>query len=1000
MATLLTSVGTALAENLVETGIDMVTDKVSGLIMGNDEESNREVDKVAPVQSEPLVQKEQVTTFRDDNLISAFQPMGQPSTVSNYITKTEVNNLASLLARPQIVATGEADSTLSQLPLTPGVQQDVVNLAFTRLDFPDALFGVPLVRDKLNFFSFFKASICVKAVFNAPPFVQGKVLAVARPYYRDTDLDFARTSASGLTGYPHVEVDLSSGNSGQLKLPFVAPFHAWDLVNYSATDTTMFTYFLYVLNPIRSAVTPLSVPFTVYAWFEDVELTVPTPQTASLVPGQISSSTTTYFRRRLRKDLPEAQVMDTTPEHCHKVFLNVPAAGFNNAMGCDTAISLSLDPNERVENHDVVTDQDDMDLKYVCMRESLLSRFTFATSNAVFERLFSTPVAPNVAVSLANTPIVYFPSVLAYTSTMFAFWRGTIRYRVSVAKTSYHSGRLRLSFIPVVKNQTVPTGNALSNAYSVIWDLRESSDITVDVPFVYPLDMAPITGMTDINSTQASLSTGFFEITVLNPLRASETVFDTVSCNVWISSPDMQFAVSRRIPGIRPFLQGASRSEVPYNVDFSTISNPRFDEGSFVFRFEIVTIPNLAPNSILTFLFNTPITFDFVTSGGVNPITRSNIPGATGPGGNTFNFSVTILESEIINPGAFEPGATAASIQILGVVPANYVFGNITAQVLGQIASSNASTEAGTAMNFIPMVSDELNPYVTSEKITNFKQLIGRHTLSFEFAGVTRFYPNYFKSVIANAPEINISLLEYLSALYVFNYGSQSFKFYGVGPTPATNLFAAQTINGVVTSPPTPSILNLNSDMVTVMSGAYNNFLEFRTPHFCNAVHKVNSLKISSDLTAPEITVVGSDLNYMLRAGGEDFKFGYLVGAPAVVTVIENLPTITVDFPSVTSVNFVEIGSLLAFTTEATIPPIPTGNHTVFFSIPLSFNLVTDAGNNPIVRSSLTLSVGSTYRFTTGIDPAELVNPGAFDASGTQTSIAALGVQVAFYTNI
>jgi hypothetical protein len=999
-AALLTTIGSAVAENLIQTGIENLTTTVSGLALGSDDEQNRTAEVLPPRGSTQMVQKEQVTTFKDDNVISSFQMSGSLSTVSNNLTKTEVNNLASLLARPQIVATGEVNSGFLELPLTPTIQQDVTGLALARLEFPDALFAAPLIQSKLDYFSFFKASICMKAVFNAPPFVQGKILAVARPFYRDTNLDFARNSVAGLTGFPHVEIDLASGNSGQIKMPFCAPFHAWDLVNYANTDTSTFTYFLYVLNEVTTAVLPVAIPYTIYAWFEDVELTVPTPQRASLTSSSFVSSPTSKFRQRL--PLPQAQVLDNDLPP-HQIFANLPAAGFTNSAGADTGVSLSLQPSEMVPSHDIITSQDEMDLKYVCMRESMLDRFLFSTTDDVFAQIFQTSVSPNVCQHLPGPNAdVFYPTVLAYTSSMFAFWRGTIRYRVSVAKTAYHSGRLRLSFIPVVKTFVVPTGTELSNAYSVIWDLRESSDITIDIPFVYPLDMAPISGLTGIDSVQPELSTGFFEITVLNPLRASETVAQQVSCNVWVSSPDMCFAVSRRVPGIRPYLSGDVPTLLNVDVNFPTTRALNFNETSFELSWDIdnSVAPSLPlENQDYIVEFSPAISFNLRTTLGNSPIVRSVLKARTLPGNDFAIYSTTILQSEIVSGGAVNEPVTADNLQALGVVSATYSFGNIQAQVLGDVAESNSTTEAVHSMEFMPMISSPMPNMVTSELITNFKDIAKRHTLTFEFAGGELFYPNYFKNVIPNGQEAQISLLEFISQLYVMNYGSQSFKMFSTDIN--SPLVVSQTINGIVTAPPSSlTSINVNSDMLSAVHSSLNNFLEFRTPHFSNSVHRVNSLKITEDLYAPAISVAGgTTVNYLLRAAGEDFSFGVLVGAPAVVFINDNLPQTVIDFSTATNLIYNSSTRFLTFT----IPNVnvPNGSYRFYLATDLIFDYVTLTGSNPVIRSSINGSINVLENvFSTTILSSEIVNPGALDAAATLASIQANALIVAGYTSI
>lgn len=227
------------------------------------------------------MEKQQVTTFADDATVQVSTMGSAPW--HHDIPTTEMNDIRSILQRPVRVAQGTWSNNDAELPYVPTDQSAEAGL-LSEIDFPDALFATSsMIREKLDRFAYFSANIVVRVMVNGQPFQNGKLLGLSRPFY-DGDLnDISKNHKSGLSSFQHVEIDISEANTAELKIPFCAPYNAWDLTNYSKSPgPPMATFQLYVINQLLSGTAPTSAEWTIYAWFEDIKLTVPTAKSSAL----------------------------------------------------------------------------------------------------------------------------------------------------------------------------------------------------------------------------------------------------------------------------------------------------------------------------------------------------------------------------------------------------------------------------------------------------------------------------------------------------------------------------------------------------------------------------------------------------------------------------------------------------------------------------------------------------------------------------------------------
>lgn len=227
---------------------------------------------------------------------------------------------------------------------------------------------------------------------------------------------------------------------------------------------------------------------------------------------------------------------------------NIPGYGFTNVDGVDNSLVLgSSVENEIGTRIDVFGSQlDEMDIPFICKHESFLTNFTWNNAATPGDILFKTIVSPG-ALDYDNSSgnSIFNSTAMGFVSSMFRYWRGSIKFKIQVTKTAYHSGRLRVAFVPSGQVDDAAIGTYdFNQGYSEIVDLRTSDEIEFTLPFVSNTLWKPaqLQRYDDPDSYESTM--GVLVVEVVNALRAPDTVTNNLDCNVWVSSgEDIQFAI-------------------------------------------------------------------------------------------------------------------------------------------------------------------------------------------------------------------------------------------------------------------------------------------------------------------------------------------------------------------------------------------------------------------------------------------------------------------------
>nr|ULF99783.1 MAG: putative capsid protein [Dicistroviridae sp.] len=223
-----------------------------------------------------------------------------------------------------------------------------------------------------------------------------------------------------------------------------------------------------------------------------------------------------------------------------------------NYDGADVSHKLALSSQNEIETVKGLagTATDEMALSSVLSIPNYWDRFSWTTSQNTNTVLFDNYVTPMKIKPYSSTILDRFRCThMGYVANSHGLWRGSIVYTFKVVKTQFHSGRLRISFIPFYFNSTISSGDAdVSRTQKIILDLRTASEVSFTVPYVssrpWMFCMRPESALLGAEGVSMyNAVTGIVRVEVLNQLVAANNVFQEVDviCEV-NGGPDLTFA--------------------------------------------------------------------------------------------------------------------------------------------------------------------------------------------------------------------------------------------------------------------------------------------------------------------------------------------------------------------------------------------------------------------------------------------------------------------------
>lgn len=527
------------------------------------------------------------TVFVDDNDV-AQQDESTVAHISKSIvtlndTQAVPQDIMSFLMKPIVLSSGTFSTS------------DTYSL-FNSVAMPTGAFGATqgtLWTRKLQGYFGIRMDMRFRLVINANRFQQGRYCVGWTPLagMKHTtsalkELRIVQAHNATLvqrTTVPHVEIDLCTGTSAELLVPFVSTQAFYPLNSIlSGTDYSTLGYVnLYPYAPLSAPTGNTTAGYTLYVSFENIHLFgAASPQGGGTQKKEVSnknngpiSGVASAFARGFTefgsipllgsyaKDV--AWIADRmanvagifgfskpTQGDSSVKMMNVNATNHSTMDGDADARSLALINNPSVAVLDGLsgTTFDEMDISYLVRRMAWFRSDQWVPGDSV-GTLYSFNVDPYGVQYSAGGALNYTP--VGFVTRFFRQWRGSVRYRMKFVKTEFHSGRLAISFHP--SDESSYSGLSVY-VNRIIVDIREKNTVEFIVPYIsrYPW-------------TQAYTAIGKILVEVVDPLVAPDTVTQSITILCEIAGGD-DFEVA--IPGSFDL---SPTSIVPQSGDDTTI---------------------------------------------------------------------------------------------------------------------------------------------------------------------------------------------------------------------------------------------------------------------------------------------------------------------------------------------------------------------------------------------------------------------------------------------
>jgi len=491
------------------------------------------------------------------------------------------HNIVSFLERPIMMVTAAWNTST-----TAGTVLQSYELPWDML-FKD------MYKTKVDRFYGFRADAMIRVQVNSQPFQAGRLLLSWIPGFRylGNKQQFYESTTSSLstnakflppiTGSPHVDLDLSTCTEATICVPYISPYSFSELTNGIGS---MGRFQLVVYSPLSDVSGSGTVDYTIFMNFKNIQLRYPTglPLTATAQIGSeaveeaggagIVTSTASAISTALGTvvDIPgisqfaqpalwvSKSIADvarqfgwskpTSVEAPHVTKLS-STRFMANSDGADTSHMLSLLATNALETDASLfrTNIDEMSISHIARTPSYYTRFSWTTSSKAGDILFSAPITPNFYRHTITTS-QYAPTTLSYTSAAFRQWRGGINFTFKFVKTKFHSGRVRIIYVPgdYSNGNALPSNFDIDANYSTIVDLRSDTDVEFNVPFVAIQQWLLVDNDFPGTSTTGYFSTGNIYMVVLNELRAVSTVQGSIDVLTEVGgAADFELAIPR-----------------------------------------------------------------------------------------------------------------------------------------------------------------------------------------------------------------------------------------------------------------------------------------------------------------------------------------------------------------------------------------------------------------------------------------------------------------------
>lgn len=404
------------------------------------------------------------------------------------------------------------------------------------------------VRAKLRNYAYIRGNMHVRIMIAGTPFHYGTLLVSYQPLDLANDTlaayglakvwtdDLRFNLFNYLSQAPGAFVmDVKDNQPAELICPYISPKPMHRLYSTDATAIAagssypdlysagcLYIYGLNQVNSVADVFTPVQV--YVYAWMTDVELGAPTASIVgittesrslderktgpveriatraasmmgvlSVIPSfapfarasQIAISGVAKISSLFGWSRP---IIDQNPQFVK----NMPYSNGAVTIGSETNFKIALDPHQEitVDPRSCGTDNDDMALAAISAIETYLTTFNWTATDTVMVPIWRCAVTPHLQTRKfrALTGTWYLqPTALSYTGMPFAWWRGSITYRIDIVCSAFHRGKIAVFHEPnIFQNVLINAAISPNKQFLAIIDLEQTQSVYVTVNWASP----------------------------------------------------------------------------------------------------------------------------------------------------------------------------------------------------------------------------------------------------------------------------------------------------------------------------------------------------------------------------------------------------------------------------------------------------------------------------------------------------------------------------------
>jgi hypothetical protein len=438
------------------------------------------------------------------------------------------------------------------------------------------------VINRIANYKLMRAKLHLKFTINGNAFHYGRAICSYSPLPNDDDMTIDRAFLDAdlvaASQRPHVYLDPTNSQGGEMKLPFFTYKNVLDIVGMDWRD--MGEVVIHSMQGLKHANGATdSVTVNVFAWAEEVKFAIPT----NFEPGAIAPQADEYEKKPVSRiagavanaaayftEIPMIGPFARATEIGARAVGSIATLfGYSSPVMLESCmyrpvttynISTTNQPNESAKltvdcKQELTLDprtvglegKDEMSIKYISQRESWMANFPWAIGTTQETLLWNHVVDP--CLHYIQGAELHMPAV-CFASVPFKYWRGTLKYRFQFVCSKYHKGRVKLVYDPT----GTPSGGTAeyNTAYTTIIDISDNSDFEFAVgwgqadPYREHFQLGTA-GQTQMwNTTPLTLTTpgskignGTLSMYVVNELTVpNSTINNDIEVNVFVSAGD------------------------------------------------------------------------------------------------------------------------------------------------------------------------------------------------------------------------------------------------------------------------------------------------------------------------------------------------------------------------------------------------------------------------------------------------------------------------------